>query len=154
MAATVSWHVMQRVAPGGGNPNIVATVATFSNQVLTPWESVALWSGLAVVAGELTRARGRWTGTALAAAAALLAVYAPAAAIVAGTAFAAAWLTERRWVIVAAGVAMVAFAWLAWVFDWRPGWGISNGPELTLWATVLAGAVVAGAGRPEAQGSQ
>jgi hypothetical protein len=33
----------------------------------------------------------------------------------------------------------VAYTFFGWVFEWPSSWGISNGPELTLWAVVLAG---------------
>jgi hypothetical protein len=38
---------------------------------------------------------------------------------------------------------VVAYGWLAWLLDWRSSWGMPNGPELTLWAAVLAGVVAA-----------
>jgi len=29
------------------------------------------------------------------------------------------------------------------VFEWNPGWGVANGPELTLWTMVVTGALFA-----------
>jgi len=37
----------------------------------------------------------------------------------------------------------VGYGWLAWLYDWRSSWGVPNGPELALWAAVLAGIVAA-----------
>ena len=34
-------------------------------------------------------------------------------------------------------------AWVAWVFEWNSAWGVSNGPELTLWTMVLTGSLFA-----------
>lgn len=64
VAATVAWRVVAEVAPGRGDPSILAGVAAFSDQVLVPWQSVALWTGLAAVVGGVVPVwlglRGGW----------------------------------------------------------------------------------------------
>jgi hypothetical protein len=38
----------------------------------------------------------------------------------------------------------VAFAYGAWILDLPAGWGVTHGPELTLWVVVVAAALFAG----------
>jgi hypothetical protein len=37
----------------------------------------------------------------------------------------------------------VTVGWLAWVVDWGPAWGVTNGPEASLWVMVCAGLLAA-----------
>jgi hypothetical protein len=37
----------------------------------------------------------------------------------------------------------VTFSWLAWIFVWRPGWGVSTGPEQSLMVTLVCVALFA-----------
>jgi glycerol-3-phosphate acyltransferase PlsY len=154
LAATVAWHVVARYSPGHGHVRHVSlgAVAFTSNQVLLGQQSAGLWAGLAAVAGHLAppwlRAR---SGQGQAPVLALALVYCPVGFSVAVFGFFASLAALRRVpraVIVSVGC-FVAYAWLAWAFDWRASWGVPNGPELTLWAAGVA-AVVAARVWPEA----
>lgn len=139
LAAHVAWQVISSLAPGGATVNPfddVSPIAVFSAQALTAWQSVALWAGFAAVLGNVapvwTRFRG---GTGIPPAIGLTVVYLPTVfgAGVVGFFAGLALTRERRPAIVAAVVAALAFAWLAWVNDWRPGWGMRSGAEPTIW---------------------
>lgn len=138
LAATIAWDVGLEAAPRGS----FSAVATYANQAIGAWASIALWTGLAAVVGTVapvwTRFRG---GSGVVPGAALLAVYAPmllaAAAAVAAVAYAVT--RDGRRSVVAALPALVVAGYVAWVADWQSGNGVGNGPEVALWATVLAG---------------
>ncbi len=140
---TLAWHVTLAATPGA---NTFSAVGIFSNQAIGAWVSVALWTGLAAVVGHAapvwTRFRG---GSGLPPAIALAAVYVPVVLVVAGgVAVVVYGLTRRQAVAVAVALpAMVTYAYLAWLADLQAGWGITNGPETTLWTMVLAGIVFA-----------
>jgi glycerol-3-phosphate acyltransferase PlsY len=142
-ATTLAWHVTLAATPGS---NTFSAVGIFSNQAIGAWVSVALWTGLAAVVGH---AAPIWTGfrggSGLPPAIALTAAYIPVVAVVAGgVALVVYGLTRRAVVAVAVALpAMVAYAYLAWLADLQAGWGVTNGPETTLWTMVLAGTVFA-----------
>jgi glycerol-3-phosphate acyltransferase PlsY len=142
-ATTLAWHLTLAATPGA---NTFSAVGIFSNQAIGAWVSVALWTGLAAVVGH---AAPVWTGfrggSGLPPAVALAAAYTPVVVVVAGgVALVAYGLTRRPLVaLVVALPAMVAFAYVAWLADLQAGWGITNGPETTLWTVVLAGTVFA-----------
>lgn len=102
---------------------------------------MAIWTGLAVVAGTVAPIFRRFQGgSGLAAAGALLAVHFPwflfASAGTGALAF-GAWRSPR----VARGAAIAALlptAWLGWFLEWLPAWGLPAGPEATVWTMVLA----------------
>lgn len=130
-------QVVRAVAPGF----TFSRVASLSNQVIPVWDSAALWTGTAVLAGLVapvwTRFRGGWG---LAPMAALGVRYAPTVLAAGWVAFAIGLVVlgrARPSLPVALGGACT-FAWVAWVFDWRPAWGVTNGPEVTLWVTATA----------------
>jgi glycerol-3-phosphate acyltransferase PlsY len=154
LAATIAWHVVERISPGHGHVRhfSLGAVAFTANQVLLGHQSAGLWAGLAAVAGHLAppwlRARA---GQAQAPALALALVYCPFGFSCGVLGFFLALAVLRRVpraVIVSLGF-FVGYAWLGWAFDWRHAWGVPNGPELTLWAAGLA-AVVAARVWPEA----
>lgn len=136
-ASTLAWQIIEQVSPGSG----FSRIGYFSNQVLAAWQSVALWAGLGVVAGFAAPVFRRFRGQpAIAGAAALLAVHFPwflFAALTAGVVgFAAAHsLHAARG---AAIVALVPTAWLGWVLEWLPAWGLPAGPEATVWCLSLS----------------
>ena len=80
-------------------------------------------------------------GSGLAATAALLLIHYPwslfAAVALAGVAFAFA-RSPRTAHAVAIGP-LLPVAWLGWVLEWEPGWGLPPGPEASVWAMVLTG---------------
>ena len=146
LAATIAWHVVHRIPPHHVDRTNFSAVAFVANQVLLGWQSVALWAGLAGAVSHLApvwlRFRG---GQGQAPVLALVVVYFPYGFVVGAATFMVA-LAFTRDVPRAALVSLpgfVAFAWLAWIYDWRSGWGLPNGPELALWAAVLAGVVAA-----------
>lgn len=135
--STAAWWSIQQVSPGSG----FSRIGYFSNQVLAAWQSVSLWAGLAVVAGIVAPVFRRFRGGAgLAAAAALLAVHFPwflFATLGAGTGTLALSHSPR----LARGAAIATLlpvAWLGWVLEWLPAWGLPAGPEATVWAMVLS----------------
>ena len=146
LAATLAWKLVKATPPHRVEPDNLSAVAFVTNQVLVGWQSTALWAGLAAVVAHLAppwlRFRG---GQGQAPALALVLVYFPLgfSAGVAGF-FAALAVTRNvaRSVLLSLPV-FVGYAWLAWLYDWRSSWGVPNGPELTLWAAVLAGVVAA-----------
>ncbi|MDP9388943.1 MAG: glycerol-3-phosphate acyltransferase [Actinomycetota bacterium] len=148
LAATLAWHLVEDASPGfdRGVLPALSAVGFLADQVLTAWQSVGLWAGTAAVVGHLAppwlgfrRAHGE------APALGLVFVYCPAGFAAGVAAFFAALAVTRRPVpsALAGLTAFVGWAWTAWVFDWRTGWGVTNGPELALWATVLAGVLAA-----------
>lgn len=143
VAATAAWHILIALAPGHGHfRHNESGIAFAANQVLTFWQSGALWAGVAAVVAHLApiglrRSGGQGQAPALG----LAFVYCPLGFSV-GVAGFFAVLAATRDVTKAALVALpafVAYAYFGWVFEWRSSWGITNGPELTLWAAVLAG---------------
>ena len=142
-ATTVAWHVTLAATPGA---NTFSAVGIFSNQAIGAWVSVALWTGLAAVAGHMAPV---WTafrgGSGLPPAIALAAAYTPILMIVGVAVGLVVYGATRRPVtaLLAALPAMVAYAYLAWLADIQAGWGVTNGPETTLWTLVLAAAVFA-----------
>jgi glycerol-3-phosphate acyltransferase PlsY len=146
--ATLAWHVTVRVAPGGNYRVPEASrIAFASTQVLTAWQSVALWTGLAAVVGHVAPVWGRFRsgGSGLVPALALLLAYAPSLFTASVLAFFAGLvLTRSPRPAVAVALAMtVGAAWAAWLTEVPSGWGVVNGPEVTLWAAVLGGVLFA-----------
>ena len=145
LVSTLAWDLALAAAPNSRfSPS---SVGAFSNQVIAAWVSVALWTGLAAVVGQVAPAwRGFRGGSGAVPAAALLFAYAPTVfGVAAGVFLVTTGLTGRpRIAVVAAAVAAVSYEYLAWVADLPHGWGVTNGPELALWTAALGGVVVAG----------
>lgn len=134
--STAGWYAIQEVSPGSG----FSRIGYVSNQVLAAWQSVALWAGLTVVVGICAPVTRRFHGGAgLAPAGALLAVHFPwflFSAMGAG----ALGLGLARSNRVASGAAIAVLlptAWLGWVLEWLPAWGLPAGPEATVWTMML-----------------
>lgn len=134
--STAAWWAIQSVSPGSG----FSRIGYFSNQVLSAWQSVALWTGLAVVVGICAPVSRRFHGgPGLAPAGALLAAHHPwflFATLGAGV----LTLTVTRSARLGQGAAIAVLlptAWLGWVLEWQPAWGLPAGPEATVWAMVL-----------------
>ncbi|CAN5171121.1 hypothetical protein BH24ACT1_BH24ACT1_10610 [soil metagenome] len=142
-ATTVAWHLTLAATPGA---NTFSAVGIFSNQAIGAWVSVALWTGLAAVVGH---AAPVWTGfrggSALPPAIALAAAYVPVVLVVTvGASLVIYSLTRRpRTALLGALPVMVVYAYVAWLADIQAGWGITNGPETTLWTTLLAAIIFA-----------
>jgi len=134
--STAAWHLVLQVSPGSG----FSRIGYFSNQVLAAWQSVALWTGLAVVAGTCAPVFRRFHGgSGLAAAGALLAVHFPWFLFAGAGAGALAFGASRspRVAHGAAVAVLLPTAWLGWVLEWLPAWGLPAGPEATVWTMVL-----------------
>lgn len=137
LVATIAWDVGLEVSPRGQ----FSAVGTYANQAIGAWVSLALWTGTGAVVGAMYPL---WTGfrrgdSGVGPALALLVAYTPllAAAGVAVGSFAWGVGTRFRVVLAASLATIVTVAWLAWVTDTQPGWGITNGPEVGLWSAVL-----------------
>jgi acyl phosphate:glycerol-3-phosphate acyltransferase len=147
---TVAWDVALAATPGTG---YFSAVGTYANQVIGAWVSVALWTGMGVVVGHMGSVFQRFRGgTGLPPAVALAFAYAPLVFSAAAAVFLAAYaLTKqvRLSLLVALPAAVVA-EYLLWIADVQEGWGVTNGPELALWTTVLVTALFAGNLRPGA----
>ncbi|MGH9164587.1 MAG: glycerol-3-phosphate acyltransferase [Acidimicrobiales bacterium] len=148
LAATLAWHLVRDASPGFDRHVLpeVSAVGFLADQVLTSWQSTALWTGLAAVVGHLAPPwLGFRGGSGQAPALGLALAYCPSGFSSGVAAFFVGLAVSRRpATAVLAGLAgFVGYAWLAWVFDWRTGWGATNGPELALWSSVLAGVLAA-----------
>ncbi len=134
--STAAWLVIKEVAPG----SMFSRIGYFSNQVLAAWQSVALWTGLAVIVGICAPVfRGFRGAPGLAPAAALLTVHFPwflFATLGAGVAAFAVARSVRVAQAAAIG-SLLPTAWLGWVLEWLPAWGMPAGPEATVWAMAL-----------------
>ena len=142
IAAAVALQVARWVAPG----TETSAIGALSSQVLTAWESIALWSGMAAVVGHAAPVWPRTGGgSGLPPALVLGFVYAPVvfAAAVAGFFVGFAVTGRPRDGFPPALAAAVTAAWLGWVWEWPDGWGLHNGPELALWAAVGATVLLA-----------
>jgi len=152
-AASVAWRLVASVSPGHGSPDIVAGVATFSDQVLVPWQSVALWAGLAATMGLVAPVWLDFRGSSgMAPAVALLGVFSPVGLLGACAGYGVGLGVTRSEVggTGVAAVCLVGTTWVAWVLDLRALWGVPNGPETCLWSAALGAAVFAATrpGRP------
>ena len=137
-SSTAAWWTIQELSPGSS----FSRIGYLSNQVLSAWQSVAIWTGLAVVTGLCAPLFRRFRGgSGLAATAALLLIHFPWSLFAAGAlglgAF-AAFRSDRISVAVAIGT-LLPVSWLGWVLEWEPGWGLPPGPEASVWAMVLTG---------------
>lgn len=150
-SAWAAGQVIDALAP----PTEASQIGLLSSQVLIVGESVGLWCGLAAIVGCIAPFFGARRGSdGVLAALVLVAWLAPVVAITATIGFLAGAALGGR---VRAGLpvalaAAVSIEWLAWVRDWPPAWGLANGPELALWTTITAGALVA-RWRADASGS-
>lgn len=134
--STAAWWTIQELSPGSR----FSRIGYLSNQVLSAWHSVALWTGLAVVAGVCAPLFRRFRGaTGVAPAAALLAVHFPWFLFVGMGAWLGVFAVARSTHLARlAGIAvLLPAAWLGWVLEWLPAWGLPAGPEATVWTMVL-----------------
>lgn len=151
--AAVSFAVIDRVAPGTSAFRNSSAVGFLSSKALTVWESVALWAGLSTLLGFIVpvTSRGRAGSTGIAGAGALLLTYSPVTLLMSGGAFVAGSSLGRstRSGVVAAAAAIAITEWVLSIVDLRAGWGFISGPETSLWAVVMAGALAAASLRGE-----
>jgi len=151
LVTTVAWDVASAATPGA---QYSSAVGGFSDQALGAWVSVALWTGAAAVVGHVAPVWSRFRGdTGAPPAVALAFTHAPVVFAVAAGAFLAAYAvtTRPRLAFVGCLPVAVAFTYVAWIADLQAGWGVTHGPELTLWVAVVAGALLARNGRAAAE---
>jgi acyl phosphate:glycerol-3-phosphate acyltransferase len=144
LVTTIAWDVASEATPGA---QYSSAVGAFSNQALGAWVSVALWTGAAAVVGHLAPVwRGFRGGDGVAPAGVLVFAHAPVVFSVAAGAFLAttAATGRPRLALLACLPPAVSFAYGAWLLDLPAGWGVTHGPELTLWVVVVAAALFAG----------
>jgi acyl phosphate:glycerol-3-phosphate acyltransferase len=140
---TVAWDVAVAATPSARD---FGAVGIFSDQALGAWVSVALWTGAAAVVGHLAPVWGAFRGgTGVPPALALALVYVPTVFAVGAGTFLAVYLLRQspQLALLAALPATVVFSYLAWLGDVQGGWGVTNGPESTLWVAVVAAALFA-----------
>lgn len=151
LVTTIAWDVAMAAAPRGN----IGAVGTFSNQALGAWVSVALWTGMAAVVGNLAPV---WTGfrgaTGIPPAVALLLAYVPVVFVVTTGVFLLAYAVTRsaRTALLVSLPVAITVEYVAWIADIQATWGVTNGPELALWITVLAGALATRNLRPASRG--
>ena len=135
--STAAWVVIEQVSPG----SMFSRIGYFSNQVLAAWQSVALWTGLAVIVGicapvfrRLPRHAGHGSRPP------------PCSPCTSRGSSSPRWrrgsppsrsARSVRIAQVAAIGSLLPTAWLGWVLEWLPAWGMPAGPEATVWAMVL-----------------
>jgi glycerol-3-phosphate acyltransferase PlsY len=140
---TLTAFAAAELSPGNG----LSRVALQSSQVLTVSQSVTLWAGLALVVGHMAPFTRRFRGgTGLLPALVVVATVAPAVFVGSLVGFAAGLAItggRPRPAIPGALAFTLTVAWVAWVFEWNSAWGVSNGPEVTLWTMVLTGSLFA-----------
>ncbi len=140
--ATVAWDIGLAAAPAGN----IGAVGTFSNQAVGAWVSVALWTGMGAVVGNVAPVWSGFRGASgVPPALALLVAYAPVVFVAGVAACLLGWAATRSTrlgLLVSLPVAVSA-TYIAWIADIQTSWGVTNGPELTLWVAVLAGVLAA-----------
>lgn len=143
VVATIAWDVGHQAAP----PGSFSAIGTYANQAIGAWASLALWTGTAAMVGSMVPV---WTqfrrgGSGIGPGVALLVAYAPLLAAVGLAVGSVAFGIGQRWraALVLACVVMIAAEYVAWITDTQAGWGVTNGPELSVWTAVLCGALVA-----------
>lgn len=143
LVATVAWDLALAATPGSAT---FGAIGIFSNQALGAWVSVALWTGAAAVVGHLAPPWSAFRGgSGMPPAVALFFVHAPLSFAVGAGTFLAAYALSRRPAasFLAALPVVLSFTYLAWIADLQGGWGVTNGPELTLWVAALTAALFA-----------
>ena len=149
-ASLVVWTVVDALAPGSSEFTQSSGVGFLSSQVLRVWESLALWSGAAVVVGTMVavertpRVRLRLAGSGLGPAAGLALLYLPLIGLPALVAWAVIrpLSPDRAWATAATITSAVGAAWVFSVIDPASPWGLVHGPETALWAAVVGGALL------------
>ena len=149
LVTTITWDVALAAAPRGN----IGAIGTFSNQAVGAWVSVALWTGMGAVIGNVAPVWAGFRGASgVPSALALVVVYAPVVFVAAVAASLVAFLVTRstRVSLLASLPVALSVAYLTWIADVQTTWGVTNGPELTLWVAVLCGVLAARNLRPAA----
>lgn len=142
IVAVVALNIVEQVAPGGqANDGFNASlIGALSNQIIPVWSSIALWCGAATVLGQVAPVRHQFKGTTgIPAVMALALTFAPWIFVATVFGFLSSFLVVRnRQPAVVVGLASgLTMAWLGWVGEVNPAWGVNHGPELALWTAVV-----------------
>jgi len=145
--AGVAYGFIDWLAPGGTVFRSSSAVGFLSPKTLTVWESIALWSGLAAVAGTVAPISSRFRSGSMgvAGAAALLAFFSPLIFLIAlGTWFVGIGLIrDVRTTLPIVYVVVASSEWVLSMTRVRVSWGVIHGPESTIWMAALAGVLIA-----------
>jgi hypothetical protein len=141
--AVAAWQLIRSQAPGRTTFQNASAIGFLSSQVLPVWGSLALWTGLAAVIGQVAPATKRFRSgsSGVAGCLALLVAFLPLTAMVA----AGAWLgslavtREVRPALVLSYSAVVVGEWIFGILNPPGPWGLVHGPESTLFVAVMAG---------------
>jgi glycerol-3-phosphate acyltransferase PlsY len=145
--AAVSLLLVRAVSPGVHRGEVPAASAFgfLADQVLTFWQSAALWAGLAAAAAHMHPVwpRPRRASPGQAPLLALAVWFTPVGFVVAVAVFLAGFgLSRDQRVGVAFSLAgFVAATWATWLWPLGHWWGLPPGPEVAIWSAMMAGLV-------------
>jgi glycerol-3-phosphate acyltransferase PlsY len=143
VVAASAWLVIRSQAPGRTAFQNASAIGFLSSQVLTVWESLALWAGLAAIVGQVApmTKRFRSGSSGVAGGLALLLVFLPLTALAAAGAWFSSLAVARavRPSLALSYFAVVVAEWIFGVLNPPGPWGLVHGPETTLFVAVLAG---------------
>jgi len=142
-ATLVLVHHASRGAARADFPSASA-MGFLAAQVLTFWQSAALWAGLAAGAGHLWPVwlGFRSGGQAQAPLMALAVRFTPLAFVVAVAGYLLGRVAGGPRVAVAVSlVGFVGCTWAGWLWALPRWWGFTFGPEVAVWSGVMAGVV-------------
>jgi len=146
--AAAALVLVHHASPGARRADFPSASAMgfLAAQVLTFWQSASLWAGLAAGAGHLWPVwlGFRSGGQAQAPLMALAVRFTPLAFVVAVAGYLLGRVLGGPRVAVAASlVGFVGCAWAGWVWAFPRWWGFTYGPEVAVWAGVMAAMVAA-----------
>jgi len=151
--ATGALVLVRMASPGfhRGDLPPASDLGFLADEVLTFWQSAALWAGLAATVGHLYpvwlgfKGQGQGQAPVLA----LTILIAPSGFVVAVAVFLLTLAVRRDqgWAVAASLTAFVGWMWASWLWELPHWWGLLPGAELAIWAAVMAG-VVAGRATP------
>ena len=152
--ALLALIVVRSASPGfhRGELPPASDVGFLTSQILTFWQSAALWAGLAAAVGHLFPV---WLGfkgggQGLAPPLALAVRCTPIAFVVAVVVFVGGRVLglSERWAVGLGLAGFVVWGAAAWLGELAHWWGFLPGPEVTIWSVVLAGVVGSRALKP------
>jgi glycerol-3-phosphate acyltransferase PlsY len=144
--AAATLVLVHHASPGARRADFPSASAMgfLAAQVLTFWQSAALWAGLAAGAGHLWPVwlGFRSGGQAQAPLMALAVRFTPVAFVVAVAGYLLGRVIGGPRVAVASSlVGFVGCAWAGWLWSLPRWWGFTYGPEVAVWAGVMAAMV-------------
>lgn len=140
LVAIVALNIVESVAPGSNGGFNASLIGALSNQIIPVWQSIALWCGAATVLGQVAPVTNAFRGTTgIPGVMALALTFAPWIFVATVFGFLASFLvTRNRQPALVVGLAAgLTMAWIAWVGELNPAWGVNHGPELALWTAVV-----------------